>query len=92
MTPALANYAAGQGGLTGVIEAAQALWSAQGELVMAEASLGLAWARLQRTTGEWGRETPSKLMIPSVPILLPPLESNLSQDNDENSDSKEEES
>ena len=42
VTPTLANYAAGQGSLTAVIEAAQALWSAQGELVMAETGLGLA--------------------------------------------------
>lgn len=89
VTPALANYAAGQGSLAAVIDAAQALWSAQGELVMAETNLGLAWARLQRTTGEWGREAPSKLMIPPDPILLPPLESNPSRDND---DSEEEES
>jgi outer membrane protein TolC len=38
--------------LVSAIEAAQALWEAQRELAMARAELGLAWARLHRTTGE----------------------------------------
>ncbi len=48
--PSLAFYASGQGTLAAVIEAVQALWAAQQESVMAEAELGVAWARLNRTT------------------------------------------
>jgi outer membrane protein TolC len=50
--PTLAAYAASQTPLVSAIEAAQALWDAQRELAMARAELGLAWARLYRTTGE----------------------------------------
>lgn len=50
--PTLAAYAASQTPLVSAIEAAQALWDAQRELAMARAELGLAWARLDRTTGE----------------------------------------
>lgn len=49
--PALAGYAAGQAPLVSVIEAAQALWAAQAELVWASQDLGLAWARLHRALG-----------------------------------------
>jgi len=56
VTPALTNYAAGQGSLTAVIEAAQSLWSAQADLVMNETNLGLAWARLHRATGDLEQE------------------------------------
>jgi outer membrane protein TolC len=49
--PMLAGYAAGQLPLVSVVEAAQALWMAQGDEVMAELELGLAWARLRRATG-----------------------------------------
>lgn len=70
VTPALANYAAGQGGLTAVIEAAQALWSAQGDLVMAETGLGLAWARLHRTTGAWEQAAPTLHMVPLAPLPI----------------------
>jgi outer membrane protein TolC len=51
IAPTLAAYAASQAPLVSAIEAAQALWDAQRELVMARAELGLAWARLARTTG-----------------------------------------
>jgi outer membrane protein TolC len=48
----LAAYAANQMALIGTLDAAQALWSAQRDLVMARAELGRAWARLGRATGE----------------------------------------
>lgn len=47
---ALATYSAGQGTLISVIESSRALWEVQSEQVMAEASLGEAWARLHRAT------------------------------------------
>lgn len=50
MQPTLAGYASGQLPLVSVIDAAQALWNAQSELVSAQFELGLAWARLQRAT------------------------------------------
>lgn len=52
ISPTLAAYAASQIPLVSAIEAAQSLWDAQRELAMARAELGLAWARLYRTTGE----------------------------------------
>jgi cobalt-zinc-cadmium efflux system outer membrane protein len=52
--PALAAYASGQLPLVSVIEAAQALWSSQAELLSAQSELGLAWARLHRALGESG--------------------------------------
>lgn len=52
IAPTLAAYASNQAPLVSAIEAAQALWDAQDELAMARAELGLAWARLHRTTGE----------------------------------------
>ncbi|HSD90815.1 MAG TPA: TolC family protein [Kofleriaceae bacterium] len=52
IAPTLAAYSAGQVPLVSVVEAAQALWSAQRELVMARAELGLAWARLRRASTE----------------------------------------
>jgi cobalt-zinc-cadmium efflux system outer membrane protein len=51
VTSTLAAYAAGQLPLVSAIDAARALWSTQRELIEAQAMLGLAWARLQRTTG-----------------------------------------
>lgn len=48
---ALGGYSSGQGSLIAVIEAARALWEAQGEQVMAESALGEAWSRLDRATG-----------------------------------------
>jgi outer membrane protein TolC len=53
--PSLAAYAAGQAPLVAVIEAVQALWSAQAELVSAEFNLGMAWARLDRALGREGQ-------------------------------------
>ena len=50
--PTLAGYSTGQLPLVSVIEATQALWTAQGELIAAEFSLGSAQARLRRATGE----------------------------------------
>ena len=52
IAPTLAAYAANQMPLVSTLEAAQALWSAQRDLVMARAELGRAWARLHRATGE----------------------------------------
>jgi outer membrane protein TolC len=52
IAPNLTAYAANQAPLVTVVEAAQALWDAQRELAMARAELGLAWARLHRTTGD----------------------------------------
>ena len=52
IAPTLGAYSAGQVPLVSVVEAAQVLWSAQRELVMARAELGLAWARLRRASTE----------------------------------------
>jgi outer membrane protein TolC len=49
--PSVAAYAAGTLPLVSVVDAAQALWSVQAELVSAELELGLAWARLYRAQG-----------------------------------------
>ena len=46
--PAIAGYTAGQMPLIGVIEAVQALWLVQADLIAADTELGLAWARLGR--------------------------------------------
>jgi cobalt-zinc-cadmium efflux system outer membrane protein len=46
--PAIAGYAAGQVPLVSVLEAVQALWRVQLDLIMADTELGLAWARLGR--------------------------------------------
>ncbi len=50
IAPTLSAYSTGQVPLVSVVEAAQALWSAQRDLVMARAQLGLAWARLRRAS------------------------------------------
>ena len=50
--PALSGYAAGTLPLVSVIDAVQAMWSAQEELLSAEAELGFAWARLRRAIGK----------------------------------------
>lgn len=55
---ALAAYRAGQGDMVNVIEATRTLWSTETELVMAEAALGLARARLERATGTTWEITP----------------------------------
>lgn len=52
LTPAEAAYASGQGSLTALIETLQTLWMVQTDLVMSRSQLALAWARLQRATGE----------------------------------------
>ena len=51
--PAVAGYASGQLPLVTVIEAVQALWSVQSDLIVAETELGLAWARLGRAIGSY---------------------------------------
>jgi len=51
--PAVASYAAGQLPLVSVIEAIQALWLAQTDLITANTQLGLAWARLGRAIGSY---------------------------------------
>ena len=51
--PVVAGYAAGRLPLVSVIEAVQALWSVQSDLIAAETELGLAWARLGRALGSY---------------------------------------
>lgn len=51
--PAVAGYAAGQLPLVSVIEAVQALWFVQSDLIAADTELGLAWARLGRAIGSY---------------------------------------
>jgi outer membrane protein TolC len=55
IAPTLAAYASGQVPLVSVVEAAQALWGAERELLVSRAELGLAWARLRRASGEGDR-------------------------------------
>ena len=49
--PAVAGYTAGQLPLVSVIEAMQAFWLVQADLIAADTELGLAWARLGRAIG-----------------------------------------
>jgi outer membrane protein TolC len=51
--PAVAGYTAGQLPLVSVIEAVQALWLVQADLIAADTELGLAWARLGRAMGSY---------------------------------------
>ena len=51
--PAVASYGAGQLPLVSVIEAIQALWAVQSDLIAADTQLGLAWARLGRAIGSY---------------------------------------
>ena len=51
--PAVAGYASGQLPLVSVIEAVQALWLVQSDLIAADTALGLAWARLGRALGSY---------------------------------------
>jgi len=51
--PAVAGYTAGQLPLVSVIEAVQALWLVQADLISADTALGLAWARLGRAIGSY---------------------------------------
>ena len=51
--PAVASYASGQLPLVSVIEAIQALWLVQSDLIAADIQLGLAWTRLGRAIGSY---------------------------------------
>jgi outer membrane protein TolC len=51
--PAVAAYTSGQLPLVSVIEAVQAFWLVQAELIAADTELGLAWARLGRAIGSY---------------------------------------
>ena len=51
--PAVAGYTSGRLPLVSVIEAIQALWLVQAELIAADTELGLAWARLGRAIGSY---------------------------------------
>jgi outer membrane protein TolC len=51
LDPAVAGYAAGQLPLVSVIEAIQALWLIQADVIAADLELGLAQARLGRAIG-----------------------------------------
>jgi outer membrane protein, heavy metal efflux system len=51
--PAVAGYTSGQLPLVSVIEAVQALWRVQADLIAADTELGLAWARLGRAIGSY---------------------------------------
>lgn len=51
--PAVAGYSSGQLPLVSVIEAVQALWLVQADLIAADTELGLAWARLGRAIGSY---------------------------------------
>lgn len=53
-----AAYTAGNVPMVSALDAARALWTAQQELVMAEVSLGMAWARLGRAVGRFESEAP----------------------------------
>jgi outer membrane protein TolC len=51
--PAVAGYTAGQLPLVSVIEAVQALWLVQADLIAVDTELGLAWTRLGRAIGSY---------------------------------------
>jgi outer membrane protein TolC len=51
--PAVAGYTAGQLPLVSVVEAVQALWLVQADLIAADTELGLAWTRLGRAIGSY---------------------------------------
>jgi outer membrane protein TolC len=51
--PAVAGYAAGRLPLVSVIEAVQALWLVQSDLIAADTEVGLGWARLGRAIGSY---------------------------------------
>jgi outer membrane protein, heavy metal efflux system len=53
IAPAVASYGSGQLPLVSVIEAVQALWAVQADLITADLELGLAWARLGRAIGSF---------------------------------------
>jgi outer membrane protein TolC len=56
--PAVASYASGQLPLISVVEAIQALWMVQSDLIEADTQLGFAWARLGRAIGSFEAITP----------------------------------
>lgn len=56
--PAVAGYASGQLPLVSVIEAIQALWLTQSDLIGADTALGRAWVRLGRAVGSYGAIIP----------------------------------
>ena len=51
--PAVASYGAGQLPLVSVIEAIQALWGVQSDLIAADTQLAVAWTRLGRAIGSY---------------------------------------
>ena len=51
--PAISSYASGQLPLVSVIEAVQALWLVQADVIDAEVAVGLAWARFGRAIGSF---------------------------------------
>jgi outer membrane protein, heavy metal efflux system len=53
LDPALSGYSVGRLPLVSVIEAIQALWSVQAELIDADVRVGVAWTRLGRATGSF---------------------------------------
>lgn len=53
IAPAIAGYTAGQLPLVSVIEAVQALWTVQADVIVADVELGLAWVRLGRAIGAY---------------------------------------
>ena len=53
IAPAIAGYTAGQLPLVSVIEAVQALWTVQADVIVADVELGLAWVRLGRGIGSY---------------------------------------
>jgi cobalt-zinc-cadmium efflux system outer membrane protein len=53
IAPAIAGYTAGQLPLVSVIEAVQALWMVQADVIVADVELGLAWVRLGRAIGSY---------------------------------------
>ncbi|MGE0361651.1 MAG: TolC family protein [Vicinamibacterales bacterium] len=53
IAPAVAGYTAGQLPLVSVIEAVQALWTVQADVIVADVELGLAWVRLGRAIGSY---------------------------------------
>jgi len=53
IAPAIAGYTAGQLPLVSVIEAVQALWIVQADVIAADIELGLAWVRLGRAIGSY---------------------------------------
>jgi outer membrane protein TolC len=51
--PAVAGYTSGQLPLVSVIEAVQALWFVQADVIAVDTELGMAWTRLGRAIGSY---------------------------------------